>query len=315
MSLLWTVKESKKSHVQRRRHEREVEAKQAEQFVANVVSGFEPPPFELPAEELEQRFCVPATCLGLVIGKKGEHLKSVEKKFKVSIKLETDDKSGEGLVIISGESSKSVSAARKELDFDYKSVEVTAEEASWLKRKAMTLKLIRDMTGVTLLTLRSETNSTPGDATPGHSYVEIKGLRSEVEAAALCLDAHMSYYSVFAEMEQVEKALDERIAAAKLQTAGRQVGVPSRSQSRRRSKSRSEGRTTSAARRLEPPRAGYAAAPAGGRTRSESPGAKGSKGGRKSKSELGQATAGKSSIGAPSRWRGRGRGTGAGSGE
>lgn len=76
-----------------------------------------------------------------------------------------------------------------------------------------------------------------------------------------------------------------------------------------------EGRTTSAARRLEPPRAGYAAAPAGGRTRSESPGAKGSKGGRKSKSELGQATAGKSSIGAPSRWRGRGRGTGAGSGE
>lgn len=64
MSLLWTVKESKKSHVQRRRHEREVEAKQAEQFVANVVSGFEPPPFELPAEELEQRFCVPATCLG-----------------------------------------------------------------------------------------------------------------------------------------------------------------------------------------------------------------------------------------------------------
>ncbi|CAJ1434964.1 unnamed protein product [Effrenium voratum] len=66
------------------------------------------------------------------------------------------------------------------------------------------------MTGVPVLSLHDEGN-----------WVDIKGLRNEVETAGLCLEAHMSYHSVFAEMEEVEKDLDRRIAEAKLRGSRR----------------------------------------------------------------------------------------------
>eukprot|EP00435_Cladocopium_sp_Y103_P056185 s533_g18.t2 len=216
MSLIWSVKESRKQQIQRRRQEREVEAQENERFVSSVTNGVEAPPFELPTEP-EQRLTVPTQCLGMVIGKKGEHLKSLEQKHKVAVKLDTDETAGLCRICVSGKTSKSVAAAVAELDFDYQRVEVQPEVASWLRSKGRTLKLIKEMTGVTLLRLSSE-EDIEGGTTPS---VEIKGLKSQVQSAVLCLQAHMSYHSVFVEMEQVEKDLDERIAEVKLHTAQR----------------------------------------------------------------------------------------------
>eukprot|EP00434_Breviolum_minutum_P020920 symbB.v1.2.018458.t1/scaffold1471.1/size116838/6 len=244
MSLIWNVKESKKAQIQRRRQEREVEAKEAELFVSSVTNGIEPPPFELPSEP-EQRLKVPAQCMGLVIGKKGEHLKSLEQKYKVSLKIETEETASHSTVTVSGNSVKSVSAAVAELDFDYQTIEVKpAAMARWLRAKALTLKQIREMTGVTLLSLKGDEDIESGAATP---IVEIKGLKSQVQSAVLCLQAHMSYYSVFSEMEQVEKDLDARIAEAKLRTAKRpaSTGGQSAGKGRERSLSRPKGRSQS----------------------------------------------------------------------
>ncbi|CAJ1429644.1 unnamed protein product, partial [Effrenium voratum] len=203
----WQVKESRRSARQQRRQEREVEAKEKESFVSSLTSGLEPPPFDLLQPERTLR--VPQACLGLVLGKKGANLKATEEKLQVKVKVQTPDDGSDSLVTISGAAAKVADAAR-ELDFAFQRVEVSEAMAGWLRSKARTLKTIREMTGVPVLSLHDEGN-----------WVDIKGLRNEVETAGLCLEAHMSYHSVFAEMEEVEKDLDRRIAEAKLRGSRR----------------------------------------------------------------------------------------------
>eukprot|EP00439_Symbiodinium_sp_Y106_P034956 s3157_g4.t1 len=236
-AFIWHEKESRRTAHQRRKQEREVKAQQTQAFLSNVTSGVEPPPFDLVLDQSERRLRVPSSCMGMVIGKKGEHVKSIEKDFKVTVKIEKDDASSDSILLVSGSSAAEVAAAVKALDFDSKILEVPKEIAGWVCGKAgRHLKLIREMTGVAVLSMKDSAEASEaqgeahGDGTnPSRCSLEIKGLRENVEDAAMCMEAHMSYHSVFQEMEQVEKELDQRIADARGRLSRRAVPAgPSR---------------------------------------------------------------------------------------
>lgn len=228
-AFIWHEKESRRTAHQRRKQEREVKAQQTQAFLSNVTSGVEPPPFDLVLDQSERRLRVPSSCMGMVIGKKGEHLKSIEKDFKVTVKIEKDDASSDSILLVSGSSAAEVAAAVKALDFDSKILEVPKEIAGWVCGKAgRHLKLIREMTGVAVLSMKDSASEDQGEAqgdgaNPSRCSLEIKGLRENVEDAAMCMEAHMSYHSVFQEMEQVEKELDQRIADARGRLSRRAV--------------------------------------------------------------------------------------------
>ncbi|CAE7038395.1 FXR2 [Symbiodinium natans] len=234
-AFIWHEKESRRTAHQRRKQEREVKAQQTQAFLSNVTSGVEPPPFDLVLDQNERRLQVPAGCMGLVIGKKGEHLKSVEKDFKVTVHIEKDDTSSDNILLISGASPAEVAAAVKALDFDMRTLEVPKEIAGWVCGKAgRHLKLVREMTGVAVLSMKDmdkelqdgREDQSGLSSVSSRCSLEIKGLRESVEAAAMCMEAHMSYHSVFQEMEQVEKDLDQRIADAKGRLSRRAVAAP-----------------------------------------------------------------------------------------
>eukprot|EP00439_Symbiodinium_sp_Y106_P040012 s3157_g4.t2 len=235
-AFIWHEKESRRTAHQRRKQEREVKAQQTQAFLSNVTSGVEPPPFDLVLDQSERRLRVPSSCMGMVIGKKGEHVKSIEKDFKVTVKIEKDDASSDSILLVSGSSAAEVAAAVKALDFDSKILEVPKEIAGWVCGKAgRHLKLIREMTGVAVLSMKDSAEASEaqgeahGDGTnPSRCSLEIKGLRENVEDAAMCMEAHMSYHSVFQEMEQVEKELDQRIADAPFQKGGASWAEPDR---------------------------------------------------------------------------------------
>lgn len=233
---MWHQKESRKAAQVRKKHEREEKAQDAKLFLSSVTSGVEAPPFEIIIPESERRLEIPEGCIGLLIGKKGENLKAVSEQFQVTVKIDKDSK-GHQSALINGKSPADVAAAVKELDFDMRTREVPPAMAGWLCGKAgRHLKMMRDMTGVIVLSLRSEGGKTseegnnvevlpephqkespsePERDVPKRCWVEIKGLRHKVEDAEMCLDAHMSYYSVFLEMDEVEQQLDRQIAAAR----------------------------------------------------------------------------------------------------
>merc|ERR1711972_705211 len=112
------------------------------------------------------------------------------------------------------------------------------------------LKLFKELTGVVVLSMRRDgdsNNSHPGaeteiddnmlqsssrDAQDSRDenavrtdpcWIEVRGLRSHVADALMCLETHMSYYPVFSEMKKVEEDLDVQLAEANAQH-GRRLG-------------------------------------------------------------------------------------------
>lgn len=241
---MWHEKESRRAAQVRKKHEREEKAQDSKLFLASVTNVVGAPPFEIIIPETEKRLEVPEGCIGLLIGKKGENLKAISEKFQVTVKIDKDSR-GQQSALISGKSPTDVAAAFKELDFDMRTREVPPAMAGWLCGKAgRHLKMLREMTGVAVLSLRSEGGKTDGEGNaeevlpdsaskefpsepekeiPKRCWVEIKGLRAQVEDAEMCLDAHMSYYSVFLEMDEVEQQLDRQIAAARARISRRAV--------------------------------------------------------------------------------------------
>ncbi|CAE7654723.1 Fmr1 [Symbiodinium pilosum] len=133
-AFVWHEKESRRTAHQRRKQEREVKAKETQAFLSSVANGVEPPPFDLLVDQNqnERRLHVPPGCMGLVIGKKGEHLKSIEKTFKVNVKTQKDESSSDNILLISGDSAAEVAGAVKELDFDMRTIEVPKDMAGWV---------------------------------------------------------------------------------------------------------------------------------------------------------------------------------------
>lgn len=214
---VWQEKESRRTKHLRKASERTAGETSTEILAKMVDANIEPPPFEVVRENHEERIALPTGCIGIVIGKKGSNLKVIEKRHNVTIRIEDSH------VVIRGASDR-VSAARDELDFHCDAVEIPAKMVGWVCGKGgRHLKLIREMTGVAVLTLCVEEDAegkpqgeesgvaAGTDASrAGKCWLELKGRRETVVDARLCLETHMSYYPVFLEMEAVEQEANKK---------------------------------------------------------------------------------------------------------
>lgn len=225
---VWQNKESRRTEYLRKRDQRKTQPQDVD---AEADSGF------------EKRVPVPEGCAGMVIGKGGEHLKSVEKALKVSVQLEGDGKAAARFVTIRGSCPMDVEAAARELDFCSETMELAPHLAGWLcGRGGRYIKLIRELSGVAALNLNRDSSNgaqTHTTATSGNAgvdsavdessrcWLELKGKRESVEDARLCIDAHLSYHPVFAEMGENERELDAQLVEAQA-AFGRRPASPRR---------------------------------------------------------------------------------------
>lgn len=219
---VWQEKASRRTRHLRKASERAAGETSAEVLAKMVDAGIEPPPFEVIRENHEERIAVPTGCTGILIGKKGSNLKLIEKRHKVTIRIEDNH------VVIHGASDR-VSAARDELDFHCDTIEIPPKMAGWVCGKGgRHLKLIREMTGVAVLNLCAEDDAkgtpqregsgTAAGADAPHAsrcWFELKGRRETVDDARVCLETHMSYYPVFVEMEAVEQEAGKKAWAGR----------------------------------------------------------------------------------------------------
>lgn len=339
---VFVTKQSRKTTAALRKEQRVAQTKDAERLVEAIHAGIEPPPLGIslvPGEDPEECISLPETCVGMVIGKKGENLKRIQERFKVKVSIKDGEPGEDKQVTISGERRSDVRAAVRELDYAAESLEVQPGTTGWVVGKSgRHLKFVQDLTGVAALHLRregdeererakgagkgkkdrkaeteadaaapeepaatEEANEKDAEVVEGkdtvkedeRAWVEIKGQRDNVTNARICIEAHMSYYPVFQEMDEVERKLDQEIADLRTRvgrragTAGRTDGAGGSSERRAGSPDRAGGRGGSAER-------GKGRGKGRGRGGADAEAEEGAKGGR----------------GSPSRSGGRGRGAG-----
>lgn len=270
---VWSEKESKRTRASRRKIEREEQAKEAESLVESLGVGIEPPPFASIGGDTERRLDINEGCAGILIGKKGENIRNVEQRFKVTIRIEDVDgaggagasarragpRGGAQQVVVSGASAEAVADAARELDIVAETIEVSPEMAGWVVgRGGKHLKLVRELTGISVLSVHSSGGQEGGDedgagaseevqdavrqvlgeqdsegdalaaaAEPERCWFQLKGQRERVADARMCLEAHIGYYPVYLEMNEAEADLDQEISEAQAQL-GRTGGGASR---------------------------------------------------------------------------------------
>jgi len=304
---VWATTESRRKQLLRKKAEREAQEEETKRLAESMGHTYEPPPAHLGITltgEFEETITVPSACTGLLIGKKGENLKEAEKRFKVKISVNKEkDTNGDTSAVIVGKSSHDVSAAVRELDFVSDIMNLQAGTVGWATGKSgRHLNYVKELTGVPYLRLAFDNEDVQqtdvdeadngglaieaandlldegADATAkgaskkskrsGPCWLEIKGRRENVADARLCLEAHVSYFPVYKEMEEVERQLDEELSnkvavigyrpsksrGASFLPNGGGVGR-NRSQSRTRSQSRgAEKRDSGVASSSPPPR-------------------------------------------------------------
>jgi len=244
--------ESRRTKQFRRRAEREAQEREAEALVEAVGQGFEQPPFITPGSYSgEEKLDVPTECVGMLIGKKGENLKRIEEQCKVSVSIE--DGGGKAATAASSRrvtvkgAAANVEMALRELDFTVDAVEVPGDVVGWACGKgARHLKLVRELSGAAVVNLFREGDeagkaaepeanvdtaceepSAPGTGNkPGRCWIHLKGMREHVADARLLLEAHLSYYPAFQEMDDVEAALEEQITEAQERLGRRACAAP-----------------------------------------------------------------------------------------
>jgi len=268
MSLsVFQAAESRRTKHLRRRGEREAHEREVEALVEAVGQGLDVPPFITPGTYSgEERLDVPSECVGMLIGKKGENLKRIEEQCKVSVSIE--DGGGKAATATSSRrvtvkgAAANVAMALRELDFTVDAVEVPEGMVGWTCGKAARhLKLIRELSGAAVVNLHRE-GGEAGEAEPeaavnaaceesapgtlssnksGQCWIHLKGRRQHVADARLCLDAHMSYYPAFQEMDEVEAALEQQIAGAQERLGRRACAAPNGGAAPRRQTVRGAG--------------------------------------------------------------------------
>mmetsp|Transcript_27754 Transcript_27754/g.61227 ORF Transcript_27754/g.61227 Transcript_27754/m.61227 type:complete len:318 (+) Transcript_27754:95-1048(+) len=227
----WKCAESRRTQAARRKKERAEREEEELTLIKALDDGLDIP---IPAilqqangdDGFQQQLTVSTECMGIVIGKKGIHVKQIQEKHKVMISIKEDSSdSSKHTVTVSGKSRTAVAEAVKELDVIVERMSVPGDMTRWLCGKgAQHLRFLRDLTGVPVLTFCREEAPKPlpdeekeeiaQESGPVFGYVEIKGDRESVLNAKLCLEAHMSYFPVAQEMEAMARQLDIVIPAA-----------------------------------------------------------------------------------------------------
>jgi len=169
---VWEEKVSRKTRSYQRKEEREAQVKDEDNFMESLGRGIEPPPFTPVFSQTEWKLDLREDCAGIVIGKKGENIRSVEQRFKVTIRIEDLNAParpagvfapraprgaarGPQQVIISGLSPAAVAAAAQELDVVAETLEVAPEMAGWAVGKGgKHLRLIKELSGIGVLSVK-----------------------------------------------------------------------------------------------------------------------------------------------------------------
>mmetsp|Transcript_90236 Transcript_90236/g.254612 ORF Transcript_90236/g.254612 Transcript_90236/m.254612 type:complete len:436 (-) Transcript_90236:55-1362(-) len=242
--LVWAKAESRRTAALRKKEEREAREREAHNGAEQLGPDFAPLPASLRAVlggECTHRVTVPVSCVGLVIGKKGEHLKEIQQRYKVSVKVEDQNKDSK-VAVVTGKSPRDVMAASRDLDFVCETVDMPPGSIGWASGKGgCHLAYVREISGVAALRVQREGESanpdendeleadavaedlgmadgadkSSGSKRSGRCWFELRGQRETVVNARLCLEAHLSYYPVYQEMESVERQLDQDLANAK----------------------------------------------------------------------------------------------------
>lgn len=232
---IWHDKESRKSRHERRKTERILEEEERSKLVESVGVGLELPPFEFRDGDHEQTLEVPEGCAGMIIGKKGANLKSVEERFKVKVSL---DKGKATTLVVRGPNHRDVSLAARELDFAEEELEIDPAIAGWACGKGgRHLRMLQELSGVAVLKLCSEGGPPDADDAADDAaeaggdpegqerrpkarrpatrcWFEIRGRRDQVFNARTCLETHLIYHSLFEEIYEAERAIDQQIVEA-----------------------------------------------------------------------------------------------------
>lgn len=200
---VWSEKESRKTTALRKKDERSSQAKDSDLFEVSLSKGVEPPPFAPVFTQTERRLDVLEGCAGILIGKKGENIRNVEQRFRVTIRIEdvnADGRSpshpvlrrqrgGPQQVVISGLTPDAVRAAARELDIVAETMDVPAEMASWfVGRGGKHLKFIKELSALPVLSLRRSGGEAEGAPAEGEGDVaaairEVLGADAEEEDA------------------------------------------------------------------------------------------------------------------------------------
>eukprot|EP00929_Paragymnodinium_shiwhaense_P013387 TRINITY_DN121249_c0_g1_i1.p1 TRINITY_DN121249_c0_g1~~TRINITY_DN121249_c0_g1_i1.p1 ORF type:complete len:266 (+),score=57.55 TRINITY_DN121249_c0_g1_i1:132-929(+) len=248
----WSTAETRRAGLLRKKQEKEAHKRQVKNIASQLGQEYVPTHSD-PDADHEERIVIPEGMTGIVIGKKGENLKDLEKRHKVRVKL--TDQGSEKVAIVTGKLATDVAAAVHEIDFGQESVDVPVGTVGWtVGKKGRHLKLLRELTGVTNIGVHregeekgqpkseedEEGNVTEATAS-GKSWIELKGRRQNVADARMLLEAHMAYYPVYQEMDEVERDLDRKIATAQARL-GRRPGTGGAAGSRNSGASQSRGK-------------------------------------------------------------------------
>lgn len=87
---------------------------------------------------LRVEFAVPSEALGMVIGKGGRNIERVKTETGVD-RIVVDDEVDPPMVRIRGGDAESVAEARRQLEFDVRTIGLSREQAQWLATKPGTL--------------------------------------------------------------------------------------------------------------------------------------------------------------------------------
>eukprot|EP00922_Rhytidocystis_sp_ex-Travisia-forbesii_P015730 GHVS01023473.1.p1 GENE.GHVS01023473.1~~GHVS01023473.1.p1 ORF type:complete len:767 (-),score=205.06 GHVS01023473.1:762-3062(-) len=148
--------------------------------------------------------------VGLIIGKHGDHLRGVESKFGVEVRINpvsdghqpSSEVQLRHRVTICGPDDASVEAAKKELEFVYRDYPVDQRLVGWiLGKKGVNIKDVSQRSGLFSAYFEDQSKT----------FI-LCGTKQSVEDAVMLLDSHASYYDEYKKLNQQEQEIDRNLS-------------------------------------------------------------------------------------------------------
>eukprot|EP00922_Rhytidocystis_sp_ex-Travisia-forbesii_P015728 GHVS01023471.1.p1 GENE.GHVS01023471.1~~GHVS01023471.1.p1 ORF type:complete len:744 (-),score=174.48 GHVS01023471.1:616-2847(-) len=148
--------------------------------------------------------------VGLIIGKHGDHLRGVESKFGVEVRINpvsdghqpSSEVQLRHRVTICGPDDTSVEAAKKELEFVYRDYPVDQRLVGWiLGKKGVNIKDVSQRSGLFSAYFEDQSKT----------FI-LCGTKQSVEDAVMLLDSHASYYDEYKKLNQQEQEIDRNLS-------------------------------------------------------------------------------------------------------
>lgn len=150
----------------------------------------------------QEEFTTEESLVGKLIGKGGENLKKVQKKYDVKISVVETSNEDKRLVKILGEDAENVKKAREEIEYVQEQIPVPEDQVGWILGKGF--QNIRDIALKAELHYARFNNSI--------NSLELCGLRHQVEDARILINVHKEYLQVYQHMDQEQTEIQKSFA-------------------------------------------------------------------------------------------------------